>query len=111
MCNVGDELEVTCNTNRSFLTWDVIYTIVGDKITRTLSTTIRFPERVEINSTVFTFSRMSELGHADLESKLVISSVSQSLNGTKIVCKEIGESAMMVNTTVYIVGNTSGMCA
>ena len=111
MCNVGDELEVTCNTNRSFLAWNVIYNNSGEKISRTLSSTIRFPERVEINSTVFTFSRMSELGRTDLESKLVINPVSQRLNGTKIICKEIGESAMIVNTTVYIIGNTSGMCS
>ena len=108
MCNVGDELEVTCNTNRGFLTWNVIFT-AGDKITRTLSSTIRNPERVEVNSTAFTFSRTSELGNTDLISRLAISSVSQSLNGTKIVCTEIGTSAMMANATVYIIGNTSGM--
>ena len=107
MCNVGDELEVTCNTNGRYLTWNVIFTTGDNKIARTLSSNIRNPIRVEINSTVFTFSRMSEIGNSDLESKLVISSISQSLNGTKIVCKENDTSAM--NTTIYIIGNKSGM--
>ena len=108
VCNVGDELEVTCDTTENFLTWNVKF-ITGNQITRTLSSTIRNPERVVVNSTVFTFSRMSELGSIDLVSKLVISPVSQSLNGTKIVCTEVGTSAMMANATVYIIGNTSDM--
>ena len=115
VCQAGDALEVTCTTSDHFLTW--ILTKSGSiyRITRTLSSTIRNPERVVVNSTVFTFSRMSELGSTDLVSKLVISPVSQGLNGTKIVCTEIGASAMMANTTVYIIrnehgGSTLGLC-
>ena len=108
VCNVGDELEVTCNTNDRFLTWNVTFITGNDRIIRTFSSTIKNPERVEINSTVFTFSRISELGSTDLISKLVISSVGQSLNETNITCMEVGALATKAATTVYIIGNASG---
>ena len=61
-----------------------------------------------VNSTLFTFLRTSELGSTPLISTLKIGSVSQSLNGTKIVCTEVGASAMKANTTVYIIRNIHG---
>ena len=108
VCQVGGTKEVICTTSDHFLTWKLTKSGSTYPITRTLSSTIRNPERVVVNSTVFTFSRMSELGRTDLVMKLVISTVSQSLNGTKIVCTEIGASAMMANTTVYIIRNKHG---
>ena len=105
VCEVGDTLEVTCTTSDHFLTWMLTKNGSTYRITRTLSSTIRYLERVMVNSTVFTFSRMSELGSTDLISRLVISPVSQSLNGTNIVCTEVGASAMIANTTVYIIRN------
>ena len=62
-----------------------------------------------MNSTIFTFSRTSELGSmSGLISKLVIGSVSQDLNETNITCMEVGASTTKVATAVYIVGNASG---
>ena len=108
MCNVRDTLEVTCSTSANFLTWNVKF-IAGNQITRTLSSTIRNPEIVGMNSTTFMFSRTSEVGSmSGLISKLVISSVSQDLNETNITCMEVGASATKVATAVYIVGNASG---
>ena len=108
VCQIGDTLEVMCTTSDHFLTWMLTKSGSTYRITRTLSSTIRNPERVLVNSTVYTFSRTSELGSTDLVSKLIISPVRQSLNGTKIVCTEIGASAMMANTTVYIIRNKHG---
>ena len=102
ICNVGEELEVICNTTENFLTWSLTFI---DPITRTLSSTIQNPEVVVINYTVFTFSRISRLGSIPLVSNLVISSVGQGLNGTRIACMEVGGSATMATTTVHIIGD------
>ena len=108
VCNVGNELEISCDTTGNFTTWNVKL-ITGNRITRTLSTATRNSEVVMINSTTFTFSRTSELGSTGLMSKLVISSVRQCLNETNITCMEVGASAAKkAVTTVYIVGNASG---
>ena len=109
MCRVGDTLEVTCSTiTDRFLRWKLTLNGTTDRITRTLSSTILNPEVVVINSTVFIFTRKSELGSIPLMSTLVIRSVSQSLNGTKIACMEVGASATMETTTVHIIGNRQG---
>ena len=108
VCNAGDELEVMCKTTGRYLVWNVTFITGNHQIERILSSTIRNPERVPVNSTVFTFSRTSELGSIGLISKLVISSVSQSLNETNITCMEVGPSATKAATTVYIIGNISG---
>ena len=83
--------------------------IDGNQITRTISSTISRSLVLMMNSATFMFSRTSELGSTSgLMSKLVISSVSQSLNETNITCKEVSPSEAKAATMVYIIGNTSG---
>ena len=108
VCRVGDSLEIRCTTTDRFLTWRVILTGTTDRITRTLSSTIVNPEIVVINTTVFTFSRTSELGSTPLVSNLEIGSTGRNLNGTQIVCMEVGASSMKDTTTVYIIKDNHG---
>ena len=109
VCNVGDELQVTCSTTDEFLTWNVKL-IDGNQITRTISSTIRSSKVARMNSATFTFSRTSELGSTSgLISKLVINTVSQSLHEANITCMEVGGLELKAATTVYIIGNASGI--
>ena len=105
VCQLGDSLEITCTTSGRFLTWILARSGSTDSITRTLSSTIRYPEILVVNSTVFTFVRISELGSTPLVCNLRIGPVRRNLNGTEIVCTEVGLSPMKATTTVYIIGN------
>ena len=100
VCRVGDHLEVTCSVNNSILSWEFVIRGISDRIERSVTSTQQIQEIVNMHSTVFLFSRTSELGALPLESTLEISSVSQSLNGSTITCLE--SPSTMVTTTVYI---------
>ena len=100
VCRVGDHLEVTCSVDNSVLSWEFVLGGTNDRIERSVTSTQQIQEVVNMHSTVFLFSRMSELGALPLESTLEIKSVGQSLNGSTITCLE--SPSTMATTTVYI---------
>ena len=106
VCRVGDRLEITCNTTQRALTWNL--TVIGatNSITRTLSTTTLNQEIVMTNSASLIFSRVSELRASPLISMLLVPSVSQGLNGTRITCMEGTDTTYTATTTVYIYGGS-----
>ena len=107
MCRVGDHLEVTCSsTNASVLDWEFVSTEANDHIDSTVTSTQQVQEIVSSHSTVFIFSRTSELGILPLVSTLEIGFVGLPLNGSNITC--MGSSSSVATTTVHIVGENDG---
>ena len=110
VCHVGDTLEVMCSsTNESILDWELVFTGTNDRntIDSTVSSTQHIQEIVPSHSTVFIFSRASELGTLPLVSTLEIGSVGLPLNGSIISCMTDSPSAV-ATTTVHIVGENDG---
>ena len=107
VCSVGDRLQVTClSTNESILYWEFMLEGTNNPIEREISSTIQVLEVVRALSTVFIFSRTSELGALPLESTLEIGSVDQNLNGSTIICRDSPSvTEPMAITTVHIVGD------
>ena len=106
VCHVGDRLEITCNATGTIVTWNLAVIGATNSISRTLSTTTVNQATLSINSTTLIFSRISDLGALPLISTLVITALSQSLNGTMITCMELG-TASMATTSVYIYGDSN----
>ena len=113
VCYVGDRLEVTCNSTDSILKWQLTFFLENGSTAQVLpvplisSTTLNEMIRV-VNTSTLTFSRISERGlDIPLVSRLVIDSVSKSLNGTNITCME-GNTAAMATTTLSTVGDING---
>ena len=103
VCRVGDQLEVTCSTNSNALDWEIVFTETNDRIDSTVTSTQQIQEVVPSHSTVFIFSRTSELGTIPLVSTLDISSVELTLNGSNIICTDSTSNAM-ANIMVHIIG-------
>ena len=110
VCRVGDQLVVMCSTNDSFLDWEFVFAGTNDRIDSTVTSTTQVQDVRTSHSTVFLFSRTSELGTLPLVSTLEINSVGQNLNGSTISCMESSSVtvAMEVTTTVYIIGDRDG---
>lgn len=89
----GGELELLCITGRSFLQWSYILPMSGvqrniyivDSVTPTL-----VPHLQTVNSSIFNISRTTPYDTLPLMSRLLISPVNDSLNGTVIICQEVG---------------------
>ena len=111
LCHIGDRLEVTCRgtVNESVLDWEIVLTgtVANDRIDSTVTSTQQSQEIIPSHSTVFIFSRTSELGTLPLISTLEISVVLLPLNGSTITCMTESPSAV-ATTTVHIVGENDG---
>ena len=91
VCN-GGQVELTCTTTGPFLEWS--FNLIQENAT----TARRFSRLIEgtsqdmlitnlsVNSTLFTFSRTSSPNSLPLTSRLLVSSVSEGLNGTVMNC-------------------------
>ena len=106
VCQVGNELELTCSTNGSFMRW--IFTVgneqgVPQEYRRNINS-LDGPRQmtvIEVNSTTFTTMRTSAQGVSPLISTLVINSVSNDLNGTVVHCQDVGTSTT-ASTTIKL---------
>ena len=109
ICHIGDHLEVMCSTNESnFLNWNLEFLGTNERIERAITSNQQVQEIVNAHSTVFVFSRTSELGILPFESTLEIISVGKTLNGSTITCMESSTAmALMANTTIDIVGENN----
>ena len=109
VCHIGDQLEVTCRgtVNESVLDWEFVFTGTNDRIIRTVTSTQQIQDIVPSHSTVFMFSRTSEVGTLPLMSTFEIAAVRLPLNGSTIICMTDSPSAV-ATTTVHIVGENDG---
>ena len=108
VCQVGNQLELSCSVTGIFLRWE--FTIFPENMTYvqtpvTSSGPSGIPPPVRINTTMFTYSRLSGPSSLPLISRLTINPVSRGLNGTVVNCFEGSTSTEPVaKTTIYIVG-------
>ena len=106
VCCVGDQLEVVCNATESVVDWNIAFVGTNDRIDSTVTSTTRVQDVRTSHSTVFIFSRTSELNTLPLTSTLEIGSVTTSLNGSTISCMD--SSSVAMTTTIYIIGESDG---
>ena len=108
VCQIGDPLELTCNTSNTLHIWQ--FTAIpesGPALTymRRVSSVGSVgvdSQPITINTTIMiTFSRLSTQNGLPLMSRMLISSVSEGLNGVQVECVAATEVA---TTTIHIIG-------
>ena len=107
VCQVGDRLELTCSVTGAFLIWEfAVSQENGSPVTFRPDVTSDGPSGVAspvmVNSTTFSFSRLSAQDGSPLISRMTIIPVSEGLNGVQVSCMdvEVSESA---TTTIRII--------
>jgi hypothetical protein len=105
----GDQLELVCTATGDSLQWRFSMfrgnETTATEITRTISSTRSTILPLTVNSMVFNFSRISAHNSMPVISRLVISPVSNSLNGTVMNCVDLGPGDMTESLTTIIVGD------
>ena len=96
-CN-GDQLNLTCNVTGTFLQWSSM----TKSFTLTSLSTSNQIHRLEVNSSLFTFLRISAANSIPLISRLIINATSHSLNQTVVTCLDV-EALESVSTTINII--------
>ena len=103
VCQAGDQSELTCSVTGIFLRWE--FSVPGAQMPFTALVSAGGPSGVPppipVNSTIFTFSRLST---QPLTSTMTISSVSEGLNGIQVNCVDI-ESSESAATTIRIIAD------
>ena len=107
----GDQLELMCTITGELLQWR-FRVFRGDEtsatqLTRAVSSTSPATSYLIVNSTVFNFSRISAHNSVPVMSRLVISPVSNGLNGTVMSCVEVHRRE--VASTTIIVGERGAL--
>ena len=108
---VGDMLELICslsNPDSNLLEWTFTPALIFANSERAIDANSPNNDTpVMINSTLFTFSRISARGHLPLVSKLMINPLTTGLNGIMINCTDV---SMMETATaiVHVVNRHSG---
>jgi hypothetical protein len=106
----GEELELICTTNATFLQWSWSLQIEQGEVhkySRYISSTdvSQQMSSVSVNSTLFQISRASHQGRLPLVSRLLVNPMNTLLNGTiKVNCTELGTNAEMGSINIYIMG-------
>ena len=105
---VGDKLEFTCNITGTLLEWRVpLIGNNGRQVLRGISASNSaetYQRQLIDNSTVnITFSRISA-EDSPVSSRLLISPVTESHNGTEVTCVEVNSLALE-STTIIIIEN------
>ena len=113
VCSVGDPLQLICTASIQFIRWSIVVIneqgmeeeITVSRNSRDLSPPPR--ERV-INSTKFTFLRVSGEDELPLVSTLAINSTGIGLNGTVVRCRDAENTGTMISisTTIKIISNS-----
>ena len=102
VCQVGDELELTCATTGIFLRWEI--TVFPENMTHVATPVSSvgssgIPPPLMIGSSTFNLSRLSGPDSSPLMSRMVVNPVSSGLNGTVVNCFEGSSSTDTVATT------------
>ena len=101
----GEHLDITCTISGTFIRWYIRPENESNAFRtyiRTLSSlsVVSGVAPLMINSTMFSFSRISTQGTLPLSSRLEISPVSEILNGTEMKCEDV---TAMVNSSATII--------
>ena len=102
VCQVGDQLELTCTTSGTFLRWELFNNASLTRLVSSAGATATL-QPLTINSTTATFSRVSAQGVLPLKSSVLINPVTASLNGSIVTCVDIAsQTREMSSTTIRI---------
>ena len=110
-CSNDQMLELTCSTEGTFLKWSINLTSSNEsvnarEISRTLtgSSNERQQTTETVNAINFTFFRSSKSGQMPLMSRLLISPVTNDLNGTEVECTDLrSDNSSSAYTTINII--------
>ena len=87
VCSGGDQFELMCTTTGILLQWRTGLFSDRPAISRDAPTDQTYS--VQVNSTIFTFSRVSSRYVVPLVSRLLVSPVSDNLSGTVLKCTDV----------------------
>ena len=107
----GDQLELICTITGELLQWRfrVFHgnETFATEFTRTITSTSSVMANLTVNSILFRFLRISTDDSMPLMSRLVISPVSNRLNGTVMNCEDVHVAE--VSSTTIFVGSLQGI--
>ena len=106
----GDQLELTCVITGRFLEWSFPLIPEGDTTARRYARVLNPnspTSALEVNSITFTFSIISAGNNLPLISRLLISQVSNGLDGTEVNCTDIGTSETVSTLITTILSGDS----
>ena len=109
VCCVGDPLQLTCTATVEFISWSVFQ--INEQGTLEMEINDELVNSIDehqmahtvVNSSTFTFSRISAQGAAPLISTLSIDSVNIGLNGTVVQCSDVVNTTVSALTTIQII--------
>ena len=108
VCN-GGQVELTCTATGPFLEWSLNLipenATTARRVSRLIESTSQDMQNSNfrgVNSTVLTFSRTSSPNSLPVMSRILISSVSEGLNGTVINCAD-RLSSNVSSTIIYVI--------
>ena len=104
VCQVGDQVELTCTTSGTFLRWELFNDASLTRQVSSAGAAASFQPWI-INSTTVAFSRVSAPGVLPLKSTVTISPVTASLNGSVVTCVDL-ETSNTSSTTIYVMDST-----
>ena len=104
VCQTGEQLELTCSLTGRFLRWEFTVRLENGALMTlmpavTSGGTSGVPPSIMINSTTFTFLRLST---QPLTSIMTVSAVSEGLNGVQVNCVDV-ETSESTSTTIRLV--------
>ena len=111
VCHVGGQLQnqLTCTASVQFIRWNILQVNeqgILEDVTASLQINSldanQMTERV-VNSSTFTFMRISAQRERPLISRLSIDSVSIGLNGTVARCSDVSNQSISASTTIQII--------
>ena len=98
-------MEILCTTQERFLEWSFFLVPDGQTMARRFSRALHSGSAtsdLEVNSIIFTFSRISAEGSQPVMSRLLIYPANEELNGTLVNCTDVLASETK-STSVLIV--------
>ena len=113
VCHVGDPLQLACMSPVRSLRWRFLQVNdLGTLVEVTNSVLIDASDDNqrklgEVDSTTFTFTRISTQGSSPLISILSIDSVSIGLNGIVVRCTDVANSTISASTMIYIISDAN----
>lgn len=99
----GGELTFVCSTNRSFIEWNVTIPQSGESRSRLVASGDQSIGPLVVNMKSFDVMINSDSLVEGLTSKLVIANVTADLNGTFVLCTDIGNSLTESSTSMGII--------
>ena len=113
VCHVGDPLQITCTASVAFIRWSILQaneqgTLVEPVISRQInSRDANQMSRTIVNSSTFTFKRISAQDDLPLNTTLSIDSVSIGLNGAVVRCADLANPMTSASATISIISDAN----